>query len=188
MSDIDAGRARAAAASAAERSGPAPRLRGRAALAVFLLACIAFAGLAADLLAHGPLTALDPAIGLWFHAHARPPFTIAMRAVTGLHATAVVLAYAAVAATVLALRGERAWALMLAACVPGGMALNVAVKNAFQRPRPSFDHPLVTLTTYSFRAATRAPRRWPGASRSCGCSRTAPTAGRAWPEPRWRSR
>jgi membrane-associated phospholipid phosphatase len=127
-----------------------PLLHGRAALLVLLLGCAAFAAFAADLLLHGPLTSLDPSISTWFHQHARPALTIAMRAVTGLHATAVVLALAAVAATVLVLRGERAWVALLAACVPGGLMLNVLVKNIFQRPRPVFDHPLVTLPTYSF--------------------------------------
>jgi membrane-associated phospholipid phosphatase len=150
MTDFDATRGQPPAASTATASSPAPRLRGRAALLLFLLACVAFGTLAADLLLHGPVTAADPAISLWFHHHGRAPLTIAMRAVTGLHATAVVLALSAVAATVLVLRGERAWVVPLVACVPAGLVLNVLVKNSFQRPRPSFDHPLLALTTYSF--------------------------------------
>jgi membrane-associated phospholipid phosphatase len=138
------------ASSAATPASPAPRLRGRAALLLCVLASLAFGALAADLLLHGPITAVDPAISLWFHDHGRAPFTVAMRAVTGLHATATVLGLCAVAATLLVLNGERAWVLPLVAAVPGGMVLNVLVKNSFQRPRPSFDHPLLTLTTYSF--------------------------------------
>jgi len=34
--------------------------------------------------------------------------------------------------------------------VPGGMLLNVALKHAFRRIRPSFDDPLLSLVTYSF--------------------------------------
>ena len=37
-----------------------------------------------------------------------------------------------------------------ALAVPLGMLLNVLLKNIFQRARPSFEHPLLTLTTYSF--------------------------------------
>lgn len=34
--------------------------------------------------------------------------------------------------------------------MPGGSLLNVFVKDAFARPRPTFDDPLLTLHTYSF--------------------------------------
>lgn len=149
MTDFDT-RGMAPASSVARPASPAPRLRGRAALLLFVLACLAFGVLATDLLLHGPITAADPGISLWFHDHGRAPFTVAMRAVTGLHATATVLGLSAVAATLLLINGERAWVVPLAIAVPGGMVLNVLVKNGFQRPRPSFEHPLVTLTTYSF--------------------------------------
>jgi membrane-associated phospholipid phosphatase len=149
MTDFET-RGMAPASSAAMPAAPAPRLRGRGALLLFVAACLAFGALAADLLLHGPITAADPAISLWFHEHGRAPFTVAMRAVTGLHATATVLGLCAVAATLLLLNGERAWVVPLVASVPGGMVLNVLVKNHFQRPRPSFDHPLLSLTTYSF--------------------------------------
>lgn len=128
----------------------APRLRGRAALLALLLAGLAFTALAADLLWHGPLTAADPAISSWFHAHARPAFTAAMRTVSDLHRTWVLLAATAVAALALVLRRERRWAVALVVCVPSGMVLNSLVKDLFQRPRPAFDHPLVTPVTYSF--------------------------------------
>ena len=106
--------------------------------------------LAADLLLHGPITAVDVSISTWFHDHGRPAFTAFMRAVSTLHSTAWVLALAAVAAAVLLWRREAAWALTLVPCVPGGMLLNAFIKSQFQRARPSFDHPLVTLATSSF--------------------------------------
>lgn len=149
MTDFET-RGMAPASSATMAASPAPRLRGRGALLLFVVACLAFGALAADLLLHGPITAADPAVSLWFHEHGHAPFTVAMRAVTGLHATATVLGLCAVAATLLVLKGERAWVVPLVASVPGGMALNILVKNTFHRPRPSFDHPLLTLTTYSF--------------------------------------
>ena len=40
--------------------------------------------------------------------------------------------------------------LALLFSVPGGMLLNVALKHVFQRARPVFEDPLVTLATYSF--------------------------------------
>lgn len=38
----------------------------------------------------------------------------------------------------------------MALAVPLGMLLNVLLKHIFQRARPSFEHPLLSLTTYSF--------------------------------------
>jgi undecaprenyl-diphosphatase len=42
------------------------------------------------------------------------------------------------------------WLLATAICVPGGMLLNVLLKHVYQRARPAFDEPFVTLATYSF--------------------------------------
>jgi undecaprenyl-diphosphatase len=42
------------------------------------------------------------------------------------------------------------WLLTVAVVVPGGMLINVLLKYFFQRARPSFDDPLLTLATYSF--------------------------------------
>lgn len=138
------------AAPATPAAAQAPGLPARAALLLVVLAGLAFAALAADLLLHGPITAADAPISTWFHEHGRPPFTALLRAISNLHSTASVLALTAVAAAVLLWRRESAWALSLVLCVPGGMLLNVFVKNAFQRARPTFDHPLVSLVTYSF--------------------------------------
>jgi membrane-associated phospholipid phosphatase len=50
------------------------------------------------------------------------------------------------------LRARRAsyWLLALMLAVPGGMLLNVLLKYTFQRARPRFDEPLLTLASYSF--------------------------------------
>jgi membrane-associated phospholipid phosphatase len=48
------------------------------------------------------------------------------------------------------MRRQHYWLLALIAVVPGGMLLNVLLKYVFQRARPSFDDPLLTLATYSF--------------------------------------
>ena len=42
------------------------------------------------------------------------------------------------------------WILTLALTLGGGMLLNVALKHAYERARPHFDDPFVTLGTYSF--------------------------------------
>ncbi len=42
------------------------------------------------------------------------------------------------------------WLIGIGLTVPLGMLLNVLMKYAFHRARPSFDDPLLALTTYSF--------------------------------------
>jgi len=129
---------------------PPPRLRGPAALVLLALACALFGALAADLVRQGPLTAVDAPVTAWFRDNARPAATGLLLAITHLHSTAGVLLMVGVAALALLWRRQRQWAGLLVLAVPGGMLLNVLVKHAFQRARPQFDEPLVTLATYSF--------------------------------------
>jgi undecaprenyl-diphosphatase len=51
---------------------------------------------------------------------------------------------------VLARLRERYWILTLALAVGGGLLLNVLLKYAYERARPQFDDPLLSLTSYSF--------------------------------------
>ena len=53
-------------------------------------------------------------------------------------------------AVYLAWRRNWYWLLCLGVAVPFGMLLNVFMKYAYHRARPSFDNPLLALTTYSF--------------------------------------
>ncbi len=74
---------------------------------------------------------LDVQLAQWFHSHAAPPLTRAMLPVSDLN-------------DVLAWHRARSWLLILALTVPGGMLINVLMKLAFHRARPSFDDPLAT--------------------------------------------
>ena len=96
------------------------------------------------------MTDLDLSISNWFHAHSNPVLTQLMLLVSLLHGTAGVLAMSAVLGIALWRRDRRWWLLALVLSVPGGMLLNVAVKNMVQRARPHFDDPVLTLATYSF--------------------------------------
>jgi undecaprenyl-diphosphatase len=44
----------------------------------------------------------------------------------------------------------KTWALAFSLSVAGGMLLNVLLKGLFERARPTFDTPILTLTSYSF--------------------------------------
>lgn len=93
---------------------------------------------------------LDEQISHWFNQHAFEPLTSIMFAFTHLHGVPAM----SVAACLLGLwfwhKRAPYWLLALALAVPGGMLLNVLLKHTFQRVRPAFDEPLLSLATYSF--------------------------------------
>ncbi|HUP91301.1 MAG TPA: phosphatase PAP2 family protein [Solimonas sp.] len=109
-----------------------------------------FGAIAEDVATADALTLFDLRVSAWFHAHARPGLTRAMLVLTNLHGPLAVTLLSIAGALWLLWRRQRAWLLALLLSVPGGMLLNAAMKLAFQRARPSFDDPIVTLHTYSF--------------------------------------
>jgi len=109
-----------------------------------------FGGIAEDVVTGDPLTLVDVAVAQWFHAHATPTLTRVMLLITHLHDPLMVIAGMVLVAAYLAWKRRWYWLVCLSVCVPSGMLLNVLMKYAFQRARPSFDHPLLTLSTYSF--------------------------------------
>jgi len=67
-----------------------------------------------------------------------------------VHSTVAISCYAIVAGIVLARQQRWRSVVTVIVTVAGGLVLNVLMKLAFQRQRPSFDDPLLTLDTYSF--------------------------------------
>ncbi|MFA9218845.1 MAG: phosphatase PAP2 family protein [Sphingomonadaceae bacterium] len=114
------------------------------------LASAVFGYLAHAVLTQQGIVVLDLQLAQWLHQHASEPLTSLMLGVSELHSTAVVLLLVALLAWRLWQRQARYWLLALLLVVPGGMLLNVLLKQIFQRSRPVFDEPLVTLLTYSF--------------------------------------
>ena len=109
-----------------------------------------FGMLAAEVIKAGEITVVDAQIANWFHAHATTPVTQFMLLVTDVHSTFGILALCLLFAFHLIRAKALDWLLKVVVAVPVGMLLNVALKHAFQRARPSFDDPLLTLTTFSF--------------------------------------
>ncbi len=111
-----------------------------------------FVVVAIGVLTGGPLVHFDRSIADALHTYASgaPSLTNSLRAVSilgSLEALALVGVLVAVA-----LLMQRNW-LTLAAwlvVVLGGEVLNLLLKDLFARPRPSFEHPLVVDTSYSF--------------------------------------
>ena len=109
-----------------------------------------FLAIAEDVAAGDPLILLDARIATWLHTHASPGLTSIFLLITNFHGTVPVIFFTAVLASMLAWRRDLCWALRVGLVVPGGMLLNSLLKHAYQRTRPGFDEPLLTLTTFSF--------------------------------------
>ena len=118
--------------------------------AAFLLAGLLFVTIAWNVSARSPLVRLDASLATWLHAHAKPALTSALIAVTHLNSTIAIGAWSLVFTGVLARMRERYWILTLWLAVGGGLLLNWLLKLSYERARPRFDDPLITLTTYSF--------------------------------------
>ena len=131
---------------------PAARLGLRLGLGAAILVASAwlFGAIAEDVVSGDRITLVDLALAEWLHRHATPAVTRWMLVATHLHSTLAVACYAAGAVVWLAHRRRWRWLATVAICIGGGLALNVAMKLAFQRARPTFDEPLLTLSTYSF--------------------------------------
>lgn len=109
-----------------------------------------FGDIAEDVVNNEAITVLDVRLAHWFHANANAAITSVMLFVTHWHGMLGTALMATGLAGFFYRRREQYWALAVAAVVPGGMLLNVLLKYVFHRARPSFDDPLLSLTTYSF--------------------------------------
>lgn len=93
---------------------------------------------------------IDVAVTNWFEEHRHPVITQFMLAITQLHGTLGICILASGIGVWLWRSHRTWWLLALLLCVPGGLLLNAAVKQIFQRARPHLDEPLLVLSTYSF--------------------------------------
>jgi membrane-associated phospholipid phosphatase len=114
------------------------------------LATWIFAHLAEDIVNHDPLTITDLRFSNWLHTHSTPWLTRVLLIVTNLHSTlGITILTIPIAVYLWRLRLRRR-IIGLIVTIYGGMLLNVWLKLIFQRARPHFDDPLLSLTSYSF--------------------------------------
>jgi len=73
-----------------------------------------------------------------------------MLAISAAHGLGAVGLWSVTFAVLLARVRAWYWVLTLGLAVSGGMLLNLMLKTAYERARPHFDDPMVTLGTYSF--------------------------------------
>ena len=119
--------------------------------ALLLVAASAiFGAIAEDVSTAAAITLLDVRIAQWLHGHATPTVTSVMLIVSTINGIAGIIVLSIGLACYLWRRRAWYWMLSVLIAVAGGTLLNVAMKYAFHRARPSFDDPLLTLTTYSF--------------------------------------
>ena len=109
-----------------------------------------FGGIAEDVLTGDPLTVIDVRVAAWFHARATPVLTKTMLVITNLHGPTAISILMVVAVLYLAWKRDWYWLICLMVTTPSGMLLNVLMKHAFHRARPSFDSPLLELPSFSF--------------------------------------
>jgi membrane-associated phospholipid phosphatase len=119
-------------------------------LGVLAASTLAFAWLALGVASGGPIVGLDSAIAAWLHTHATGFATDVLGTVTQLGGATVLLAITVVAVLGLLLRRRVAHAALMATALAGGEGLNMALKAAFERPRPAFSDPLATAAGFSF--------------------------------------
>ena len=117
---------------------------------IFISAVLLFGIIAENVLSGHSLTLIDTQIAQWLHAHNSPTVTFCLMILTNLHDPISISVMVALIAFYLI--SKKRWYAVLAVLlvVPGGMLLNLLMKQAFQRARPIFEQPLVMLTTYSF--------------------------------------
>ena len=122
-------------------------------MTVVLLAVFLFAKIAEDVVTKDPLVLLDVRVMQWLQAHATAGRTAFFLFITHWHNTLGVLAMTTLLVMWLAYKRSSewgTWVLRVLLSVPLGMLLNVLLKSIFQRQRPVFDQPLLTLVTFSF--------------------------------------
>ncbi len=135
--------------------GPHPRSlspRGLTLLGwgAFVLGNMVFLALAWNVAGHRELVVIDAKVAAFLHANATPVITNLMLVITHLHSTLGVILLSGAFGFWLWRLKERYWLLTLALAIGGGMGLNVLLKHAYERARPHFDDPMITLNTFSF--------------------------------------
>jgi len=114
------------------------------------LAAWAFGEIASDVVARARITTIDLDVANWFHQHAKSGWTPLMLVVTHWHALFGSFVMCVLLGGFFYTRGAHYWLASLVLAMSGGMLLNLGLKYIFQRARPTFEDPLLTLSSFSF--------------------------------------
>lgn len=134
-----------------ERHSPRDYQRLRRLGFIFLVSAgTLFALIAENVVNAGALTIVDQEIAQWLHAHSTTMLTKCLLIITHLHDPWVLSPVAGIITLYYIWKKRWYAALSVFLVVQGAMLLNLLAKHSFQRVRPTFDDPLITLATYSF--------------------------------------
>jgi len=117
---------------------------------IMIVAVAVFGNIADEVTDQDAITVLDVHIANWFNTHHVEPYTSFLLFISFVHKVGGMILLVAAFGYYLWRRRQRYWLLALGVTVLPGMILNVVLKQVFQRSRPLFEEPLVTLSTYSF--------------------------------------
>jgi membrane-associated phospholipid phosphatase len=117
---------------------------------VLVIAGLLFAFIAAQVVSGDALTIIDVQLSQWLHERSKPLLTQGLLIISSVHDPIVISVVAALIMLTLAWKKDCYATVAFLLSVQGGMLLNLLAKQVFHRARPSFENPLVTLTTYSF--------------------------------------
>ncbi len=120
------------------------------AIAVLLAASASFAVIAHSVVTAAPILKQDLQVSVWLHTHGSPAFSAFLYAITQVHSPVGMTIIAVLLGLWLWKSGHPYWMLSLALAVPGGMLMNTIVKELVNRARPTWDDPILTLTSASF--------------------------------------
>ena len=120
------------------------------AMAVMVVASAAFAVIAWSVWETAPILKQDMQVSVWLHTHGSPAFSAFLLAITQVHSTVGIPIMGAILAYFVWRHGDHYWVFSLALAVPGGLLLNVLLKHLFNRSRPTWDDPLLSLDSSSF--------------------------------------
>ena len=133
---------------------PPPSLAPRALAALgwgsLILTFLLFLTIAWDVETHAELVVMDARVATWLHGHASRLLTPMMWGITHAHGEIGLIVLALAFAAILWRKRERYWLLTLGLAVPGAIALNQLLKHVYERARPHFDDPMISLESYSF--------------------------------------
>ncbi len=104
----------------------------------------------ACLVVTGSTATIDADVEAWLHLRVSPLLTEGLTAISFLGAPTTLSTVAVVGSLLLLFRRRYTESVALSISVLGGNLLNVGLKHLFQRGRPVFDDPILSLPTYSF--------------------------------------
>jgi membrane-associated phospholipid phosphatase len=120
------------------------------AIGVLVAASAAFAVIADAVSDNSPILKQDLQVSVWLHTHGSPVFSAFLYAITQVHSPVGMTIMSVLLAVMLWRQGHHYWTLSLGLAVPGGLLINTIIKLIFNRDRPIWDDPLMTLSSASF--------------------------------------